>query len=209
MTKGVVKAIFIVFLVSISLTFVVFFNNGIYSFDIFFSTYNYIVREFLGLIIIISQVVFFKVFNCKKISVVLLSTFILWLLFIFIKSFFVPVPYNLSDIENDVLYIHRLNTAYNFNILNISFIKNFLVNIRDWDLKEFLPLSSFILLFFHSALQYFINKIVPGNSLVKTLGLILFMFFGLYIWNYQMNVILLICSFMLFKYKRKTSNETY
>ncbi|MGL1893712.1 MAG: hypothetical protein OCD02_18880 [Spirochaetaceae bacterium] len=153
----------------------------------------------MGLVLFISQFIYILNGHSKTNKDVVIHSTICCLIFVIFDFFFIDYDY-VSLVKNSVIDFHidrdDVYTQGIFILESIKF-KEMYNHVHNWDIKEYIALSSFSLFLFNLSVLVSLDRLFKFNTILKVLAIILTFLFNLYIWNYQLNILIIILSFVL------------
>lgn len=198
------RSVIFILLCFLLMSFFVFLTNNNFSFNNFYSVTIYIILEEKGLVIFLSQFLFILLTKNKSVSNIIINIVICWLLYNLIYN--LQIDYSFTpkiNVENELYIFREYLNENKFNILNISIIQKIISDVQSWQLVDYSPISSFIILLFCGSTEFFIDRFFRHNYIILVVLILLIFLFMLYIWNYSYNLPLFILSIVLFKWRSK------
>lgn len=196
-TKSIIFILFSLLLLS----FTIFLINDYYNLNIFYLTLKYTSIELLGLVLILSQVIFVIREKINKPYNLVINTIICWIIYLFGKYFFNDKNIIYFFHKNfESIFVERAFIYYDkLNLLNNNLVIDFLLTIHRWDLDNEIPYSSFILLLLNISIFKYFRIIMKEKIVFRFLIFILLFIFYIYFWNILYNVPLFLISIFLLK----------
>lgn len=177
----------------------IFFYNNLFTIDHYFLTLRYTYHELMGLVLFLSQFIYITNGSNKSNRAVVIHSLICTTIFVLFDYLFLDYD-NVSLTQERVsnIYINRDYLQFSkINFPGISYLKKIFSSIHHWDITEFLAISSFSLFMFNISIQVCLDRLYRLNTIIKVLAILCVFLFNLYIWNYTLNLYLLIFSFIL------------
>lgn len=196
MKSIITRSLFLVLISFVIILSIFFLNSNFFTPYQFLNSVNYLIYENFGLVIFLSQFLYVQ-FNKKLNRVdIIINTVVCTIIFNLIRNFY--PDYNdivLNITESDIIHVKRA-VIDQFELRNVEFIQTLLRTAHNWDLTVYPLLSSFSILCFNISLLALIMKKFPNYVLLRSITFISIFLFILYFWDYSINSVLLLLSFI-------------
>lgn len=198
MKNIVSNSIFFIFISFVILFVIIFFNTS--SSNNFFEIVNYILYENKGLFVCFSQFIFINLNKKLSNRELIFNTILCWLAYLLLNSLFTDLNlYSINESVTNELYINREIIDNSFSLMNLSIVKNLLIEVESWDLVDNIVASSFVLLLINSSVLSYFNDIGKNNFVLNSVVFLFLFIFLLYFWNSSLNIFIFLISIMLLK----------